>query len=104
MSDGGTFCLLSGLEEDSPFTHLAPVAASFHPMLVEMAEPERLPACRSIDAWCAGLDVPGPHGAAARRGAGRAGANVTYREIDDLSHTYPREINAEILRWMHGTR
>ena len=27
MSDGGTFTLLSGLAEDSPFTHLAPVAA-----------------------------------------------------------------------------
>ena len=28
-----------------------------------------------------------------------AGANVTYRELDDLSHSYPREINAEILDW-----
>jgi phospholipase/carboxylesterase len=31
-----------------------------------------------------------------------AGADVTYREIDDLSHTYPREINAEMLRWLNG--
>ena len=31
-----------------------------------------------------------------------AGANVTYRELDDLSHTYPREINAEILAWMNN--
>ena len=31
-----------------------------------------------------------------------AGARVTYREIDDLSHTYPREINAELLRWLNG--
>ncbi|KPF96682.1 hypothetical protein IP86_15990, partial [Rhodopseudomonas sp. AAP120] len=29
-----------------------------------------------------------------------AGADVTYREIDDLSHTYPREINASLLAWM----
>jgi phospholipase/carboxylesterase len=29
-----------------------------------------------------------------------AGADVTYRELDDLSHTYPREINAEILQWL----
>jgi len=27
---------------------------------------------------------------------------VTYREIDDLSHTYPREINAELLKWLNG--
>jgi phospholipase/carboxylesterase len=29
-----------------------------------------------------------------------AGANVTYREVDDLSHTYPREMNAAILSWL----
>ena len=28
-----------------------------------------------------------------------AGADVTYREIADLSHTYPREENDGILRW-----
>jgi len=28
-----------------------------------------------------------------------AGAEVTYREIADLSHTYPREENDRILRW-----
>jgi phospholipase/carboxylesterase len=33
-----------------------------------------------------------------------AGANVTYRELGDLSHTYPREMNAEILRWLDGGR
>ena len=31
-----------------------------------------------------------------------AGANVTYRELDDLSHTYPREMNPEILKWLNG--
>jgi phospholipase/carboxylesterase len=25
---------------------------------------------------------------------------VTYREIADLSHTYPREVNAELLEWL----
>ena len=33
-----------------------------------------------------------------------AGAKVTYRELDDLSHTYPREMNAEILQWLNGPR
>ncbi|MDP7570378.1 MAG: hypothetical protein QF391_02115, partial [Myxococcota bacterium] len=28
-----------------------------------------------------------------------AGADLTFREIADLSHTYPREENARILRW-----
>ena len=38
MSDGGTFCYVSGLEPESPFTHLAPVSAAFHPMLTQMAD------------------------------------------------------------------
>ena len=29
-----------------------------------------------------------------------AGADVIYREIEDLSHTYPREENARILEWL----
>jgi len=31
-----------------------------------------------------------------------AGAGVTCRELDDLSHTYPREMNAEMLGWLNG--
>jgi len=42
MSDGGTFTLVSGVAADSPFTHLAPVAATFHPLLLAMASPRRL--------------------------------------------------------------
>jgi len=30
-----------------------------------------------------------------------AGADVTYRELDDLSHCYPREITADVLKWLH---
>ena len=26
----------------------------------------------------------------------------TYRELDDLSHCYPREMNAPILDWLSG--
>jgi phospholipase/carboxylesterase len=33
-----------------------------------------------------------------------AGADVTYRELDDLSHSYPREINPAILSWLRGQR
>jgi phospholipase/carboxylesterase len=31
-----------------------------------------------------------------------AGADVIYRELDDLSHAYPREMNAVILSWLRG--
>jgi phospholipase/carboxylesterase len=105
MSDGGTFCYVTGLEAGSPFTHLAPVAATFHPLMAEMADAERL----------RGLPVHIVHGRLdwmfpvqvarqTREALSAAGAHVTYREIDDLSHCYPREMNAAILDWLRGDR
>lgn len=103
MSDGGTFTLLSGLAEDSPFTHLAPVAASFHPMLLAMTRPRRL----------TGLPIHLTHGAldwmfpvdmarTAHRALAAAGAAITYREIADLSHAYPRDGQGDVLDWFLG--
>lgn len=103
ISDGGTFCYLSGLRDDAPFTHLAPCAASFHPMLLEAASRSRL----------SGLPVYLIHGAldwmfpvavaqTAREALSAAGAEVVYREIGDLSHTYPREENDRIIDWLNG--
>ena len=31
-----------------------------------------------------------------------AGARLVYREIEDLSHTYPRDENPKILDWLVG--
>jgi phospholipase/carboxylesterase len=103
MSDGGTFTLLSGLATDSPFTHLAPVAASFHPMLLMMTCSKRI----------TGLPIHLTHGAqdwmfpvASARTAYRmlhaAGAAITYREIADLSHAYPRDGQGGVLDWFMG--
>ena len=102
MSDGGTFCYVTGFDSASPFTHLAPVSATFHPLMAEMADAERL----------RGLPVHIVHGKldwmfpvqVARQTSqalSAAGADVTYRELDDLSHCYPREMNAEILAWLN---
>jgi phospholipase/carboxylesterase len=104
MSDGGTFSYVTGLDGSSPFTHLAPVSATFHPLMAEMADAERL----------RGLPVHIVHGQLdwmfpvqvarqTRQLLSAAGANVTYREIEDLSHCYPREINPAILSWLNGT-
>ena len=104
MSDGGTFAYVSGLEAASPFTHLAPISAAFHPMLVEMADPGRL---RGLPIHVAhgALDWMFPVDLAREANAllSAAGADLVYREIEDLSHTYPRELNAEILSWMAAT-
>jgi phospholipase/carboxylesterase len=103
MSDGGTFCYVSGLDGASPFTHLAPVAATFHPLMAEMADAARLQGL-PIFITHGKLDWMFPVQTARQTQAAlsAAGADVTYREIDDLSHTYPREINAELLAWLNG--
>ena len=104
MSDGGTFSWLEGLFGDAGFTHIAPVSASFHPMLLEGAEPERI----------ASLPVYLVHGALdwmfevdSARSADRAlrerGASVIYREIPDLSHTYPVTESGLIGDWLKAT-
>jgi phospholipase/carboxylesterase len=103
MSDGGTFCYVTGLERGSPFTHLAPVAATFHPLMAEMADAERL---RGLPVYLVHgrLDWMFPVQVArqTKDALAAAGADVTYRELDDLSHCYPREINTPILNWLSG--
>ena len=104
MSDGGSFAYLAGLTSDLPFTHLAPVSAAFHPMLTAFADPARLK----------GLPIRIVHGArdwmfpvetarSAYEALSAAGAAVSYRELADLSHAYPREENLPILQWMAET-
>jgi phospholipase/carboxylesterase len=99
ISDGATFSLLYGLRPGTPFTHLAPISG----VLAPLDPPER--------AGAAGKPVYLVHGALdwmfpvqtarlAQRELERWGARVVYREIEDLSHTYPREENARILDWL----
>jgi phospholipase/carboxylesterase len=100
MSDGGTFTYVLGLRGDCRFTHLAPIAAVFHPMMMMAADASRV----------RGLPIHIVHGTqdwmfppeiaqGAERALTEAGAAVVYREITDLSHTYPRDENARILDW-----
>src|SRR5579871_4553349 len=104
MSDGGTFCYVTGLESTSPFTHLAPIAATFHPLMAQLADGMRM---RGLPIFLTHgkLDWMFPVEVArhTRDALSAAGADVIYREIDDLSHTYPREINAELLQWLNGS-
>jgi phospholipase/carboxylesterase len=104
LSDGGTFCYVSGLDSASPFTHLAPVAATFHPLMAETADTGRLRGL-PIHIVHGRLDWMFPVQVArqTQNALTAAGAAVTYRELDDLSHCYPREMNAEILRWLDAS-
>lgn len=104
MSDGGTFCWTSGLLGDSAFTHLAPFSATFHPLLLEFADADRL----------RGLPVHIVHGAldwmfpadiahTAARALEARGAQVVHREIPDLSHAFATDEAPAVLRWFLGS-
>ena len=100
LSDGATYTLLCGLQPDSPFTALAPVSGVLHPAnLVE----GRLDGARGRRIYLVhgALDWMFPVAIAhvARDALTGAGAELVYREIADLSHTYPREENGRILSW-----
>ena len=100
MSDGGTFTLLSGL--DDAITIHSPGAGRGE--LSSVAADHGGAAAHDGAAGLSGarrarLDVPGidrPDRATGTDGGGRAG---DYREIADLSHAYPREEGSAILDW-----
>jgi phospholipase/carboxylesterase len=101
MSDGATYALLGGLEEGMPFTHLAPACGVLHPLLLAGEGLARARG-RPIYLVHGALDWMFPVHTArlAREALLGAGARLVYREIEDLSHTYPRDENARILDWL----
>jgi len=100
LSDGATYALLCGLQADMPFTALAPVSGVLHPANLVNGNLERARGVR-IYLVHGELDWMFPVALArlAAQELERAGAEVTFRPIADLSHTYPREENGRILEW-----
>jgi len=101
MSDGATYALLCGLRDGMPFTHLAPLCGVLHPMLLANGDLVR---ASSVPVYLVhgALDWMFPVHTArlARQALLAAGARLVYREIVDLSHTYPRDENPRILDWL----
>ena len=100
LSDGATYTFLAGLRDGTPYTHLAPVSGVFHPSLGEngaiaAAAGRKIYLVHGALDWMFPVDVA----RMANDALAKAGAEVTFREIDDLSHTYPREENDRILEW-----
>lgn len=99
ISDGATFSLCYGLRPGTPFTHLAPISGVLAPL-----DPRERAGAPDKPVYLVhgALDWMFPVVTArlARDELERWGARVTYREIADLSHTYPREENARILEWL----
>jgi phospholipase/carboxylesterase len=104
MSDGATYALLCGLRDGGmPFTHLAPACGVLHPFLFTAGGLEHA-AGRPIYMVHGALDWMFPVSVAhlGRDALQAAGARLVYREIEDLSHTYPRDENPKILDWLTG--
>ena len=101
MSDGATYAFLCGLRDGMPFTHLAPACGVLHPALLTSGGIARVQG-RPIYLVHGALDWMFPVETArmAREFLSSAGARLVYRELDDLSHTYPRDENPRILDWL----
>lgn len=103
MSDGATYALLCGFGAGMPFTHLAPACGVLHPFLLARGGIKGARG-RPIYLVHGTLDWMFPVQTArmGRDALETAGARVVYREIGDLSHTYPRDENPRILDWLLG--
>ncbi len=101
ISDGGTYAMLLSTVKQSPFTHYAPVAAAVHAMqntngvVNAPVQDTRIYMVHGAQDWMFAVD----RARAAADALREAGADITYRELDDLSHNYPRDENPAMLRW-----
>jgi phospholipase/carboxylesterase len=103
MSDGATYAHRCGLRDGMPFTHLAPACGVLHPVLLARGDIQHARG-RPIYLVHGALDWMFPVQTArmSRDALRMAGARVVYREIEDLSHTYPRDENPRVLDWLLG--
>ena len=104
LSDGATYTLFSGLQEDAPWTALAPLSGVLHPTLLadgslDRARGRRIWLVHGARDWMFPVVVA----RLARDALLKAGAELSYQELPDLSHTYAREQNGLILEWFDPT-
>jgi phospholipase/carboxylesterase len=100
MSDGGTYTMICGLQDDTPFTHLAPACGILHLGLLggglERARERPIYLVHGALDWM----FPVYTARMAQEALTAVGARLVYRELPDLSHTYPRDENPRILDWL----
>ncbi len=100
LSDGATFTLVYGLAHPETFRALAPCCGVFHPINFANGNLDR---ARDVPIYLVhgALDFLFPVGLAhlTRDTLAGAGARLVYRELAELSHTYPRSENPAILDW-----
>lgn len=103
MSDGGTFSYVSGLMDGSPATHLAPFAASFHPMLLEFVSASRVATLpirltHGVRDWMFAIDMARTAAEAFRAKS----AQIEFHELADRAHVFPADQAPTTLDWFLG--
>ena len=100
LSDGATYGLMLALGGGVSCTGVAPIAGVLHPAALT-GSGSGAAAGRRIYMVHGALDwmFPVSHARLGYERLAAAGAEIVFREIDDLSHTYPREENDAILAW-----
>jgi phospholipase/carboxylesterase len=100
MSDGATYTLLHGLAHPEEYRALAPLCGVLHPANETLGNLQR---ARGMPIYLVHGEqdflFPVQGARMARDALNAAGALVEYRELPELSHTYPRSENVRILQW-----
>ncbi len=95
ISDGGTFALINSLKPSTPYSAFAAVSGVLPPAGLSNVKGRRI-------YWVHGaLDWMFPANTARQAAIAlkKAGAEISFRLVEDLSHTYPRDENHRILQW-----
>ena len=103
LSDGATFTLVYGLAHPEVFRALAPCCGVFHPANFANGNLTR---ARGVPVYLVhgaqDFLFPVDYARMTRDVLTEAGADLTYRELPELSHTYPRSENPAILAWFES--
>jgi phospholipase/carboxylesterase len=103
LSDGGTFTLVYGLAHPDVFRALAPLCGVLHPANAPLGNLSR---AKDVPIYLVhgALDFLFPVHLArfAADTLRQHGAVLEYRELPELSHTYPRSENGRILDWFEA--
>jgi phospholipase/carboxylesterase len=104
MSDGATYALQVGLRSESPFTHIAAFSGVLDPLLsingqFEHAGNRKIYMVHGTLDWMFPIDMA----QMAHAQLSAAGADITYREITDLSHNFARSELPSLLKWLSPT-
>ncbi len=102
MSDGGTYALQAGLQDNSAFTHLAPFSGVLHPEIQMMGRMQYAME-RDIYLVHGTLDWMFPIETAymAQAELEAAGANLVFRPIEGLSHSFCRAEAPHVINWFN---